>query len=161
MQECHEHFLCHCLSLWFKNGPCNRAGLTGKVVFLRLIRNSSICSNSVPLAWAGSCTSIWTTVPICPETQGQDVSGCDHTVLLQEGDTSLPSLLLPDPASSGGSPAMCCLCLNSRKTPGVFGDSFCTAAAPPGEGGIYFSPIGAGHRSGPAAGSWVLWCPSG
>lgn len=62
-------------------------------------------------------------------------------MLSHHHDTSLPSLLLPDPASSGGSPARGCLCLSSTKTPAVFGDSFCTAAAPPGEGGIYFSPI--------------------
>lgn len=53
----------------------------------------------------------------------------------------MPSFLLSDPASSGGSPAMDCLCLSSTKTPAVFGNSFCTAATPPGERGIYFALI--------------------
>jgi len=49
----------------FKRWSCNRAGVTGRTVFLTLTRNSSICSNSVSLAWTRSHTSIWTTVGRC------------------------------------------------------------------------------------------------
>lgn len=117
------------------------------MVFLRLTRNSSICSNSVSLAWAGSHTSIWTTVVICPETQWQHVNGCYRPYLLQEGNTSLPPFCyLIQPARVRALPwAVCVSAPQKHQGPNViFGGSFCTAAASSGGGGppcIYFSPI--------------------
>lgn len=79
-------YICCCPALW----SCNRAGVTGKMVFLRLTRNSSICSNSVSLAWAGSYRNIQTTITTCPETQWQRGNGCYRPYLLRGGNIPLP-----------------------------------------------------------------------
>lgn len=102
-----------CPALW----SCNRAGVTGKkMVFLRLTRNSGICSNSVSLAWAGSYRNIQTALTTCPETQWQRGNGCYRAYVLRGGNTPLPPP--PDQSSSGEISAVGCL-PRLRKTTGL------------------------------------------
>lgn len=156
-----EHFLCHCLGLYFKNGPWNRAGLTGKVVFLRVPRNSSICSNSVPLAWAGSCTSIWTTVSVCPETRGGlwvdaiALSCCRDATLLHP-----PFCCLFQPAQVGALPWVICASA-PQKLQLYLGTLSALQLHLQVQRAFIFPPTGSEHHSDPAAGSWVLCCPWG
>lgn len=153
----------------YKRWSCNTACVTGRMVFLTLTKNSSICSNSVSLAWVGSYMSICTTVVICPETQRQRVKGCYGTYLLQGGNTSLPLFFyLIHLAEARALPWACPRLSSTKNTGGLMlylGVVSALHLHPPLEGALPVSispPSGQGIA--PALllpGSWVLWCPSG